>query len=69
MRPWQDLPQPQVPAQLLQGQPRPQTKDESLAGTSRWSQEEGEDRQVWFYYLCTKPGPWLDQQHQAEEGL
>lgn len=57
MRPRQDLPQRQVPAQLLQGQPRPQTKDESLAGTSCRSQEEREDRQVWFYYLCIKPGP------------
>lgn len=28
-------------AQLLPGQPWPQTKDESLAGTSCWSQEEG----------------------------
>lgn len=32
---------PAGPAQLLRGQPRPQTKDKSLAGTSCQSQEEG----------------------------
>lgn len=31
--------------------------------------EPGEDRQVWFYYLCIKSALWLDQQHKAEEGL
>lgn len=35
---------PAGPAQLLPGQPWPQTKDESLAGTSCWSQEEGKKK-------------------------